>query len=37
MEPTSLNGGEGLVAVLTCEVRGVKGVRASGGGGGRRE
>jgi len=36
-EPTSLIRGEGLVAVLTCEVGGVEGKGEGGGGGGRRE
>jgi len=40
-EPTSLIRGEGLVAVLTCEVGGVEGEGEGegegGGGGGRRE
>ena len=37
-EPTSLNRGEGLVAMLTCEVRGVEGEdEGEDGGGGRRE
>jgi len=39
MKPTSLNGGEGLIDVLTCEVGGVEdeGQGESGGCGGRRE
>jgi len=36
MEPTSLNRGEGLVAVLTCEVGGVEGKDEGEDGGGRR-